>query len=98
MAARSSGARNDGGGGGAQGEPPLRAREVLRRPELFVDDAVHVAVVLAEVAGRVLQVPEEVRPAVVPAKTPDVPLGVILEHAGGTAADVVHVVDLPRRV
>src|SRR6516165_10095361 len=44
----------------------------LRRPQLVVDDAVHVGVVLGEVARRVLQVPEEIGARVVPAETPDV--------------------------
>src|SRR5690348_8874009 len=42
------------------GEQAPGALEVLGRPELVVDDAVHVAVVLAEVARRILEVPEEV--------------------------------------
>ena len=47
----------------APGEQPPRPLQILRRPELVVDDAVHVAVVLGEVARRVLEVPEEVEPA-----------------------------------
>jgi len=52
------------------GEQALRAFQVLRGPQLIVDDAVHIAVVLAEVTGEILQVPEEVGAAVVPAEPP----------------------------
>ena len=46
-----------------------------------------------------LQVPEEVRADVVATQAPDVPRrGRLLEHGGGAAADLVDVVDLPRRV
>jgi hypothetical protein len=34
--------------------------EVSGLPQLIVDDAVHVRVVLAEIAGRIFEVPEEV--------------------------------------
>ena len=54
MAARSSGCMKEGGGGGPRGEEALGTLQILGLPELVVDDAVHVAVVLAEVACRVL--------------------------------------------
>src|SRR5216683_7914439 len=76
-------------------EQALGALKCLRGPQLVVDDTVQVGVVLTEVAGRVLEVPEEVRPGVVPAQPPDVPLGMALEHRRGAAADLVDVVDLP---
>src|SRR3954463_1032510 len=68
-------------------EQALGALQCLRGPQLILDDAVQVGVVLAEVAGRVLEVPEEVRPGVVPAQPPDVPFGMVLEHRRGAAAD-----------
>src|SRR6266849_1341835 len=76
-------------------EQALGALKCLRGPQLVVDDAVQVVVVLTEVAGRVLEIPEEVRPGVVPAQPPDVPLGMVLEHRRRAAADLVDVVDLP---
>src|SRR5256714_3802458 len=76
-------------------EQALGALKCLRGPQLVVDDAVQVGVVLTEVAGRVLEVPEEVRPGVMPAESPDVPLGMLLEHRRRAAADLVDVVDLP---
>src|SRR5712675_1650077 len=76
-------------------EQALGALKCLRGPQLVVDDAVQVGVVLTEVAGRVLEVPEEVRPGVVPAQPPDVPFGMVLEHRSGAAADLVDVVDFP---
>src|SRR5689334_9811039 len=88
-------------GGGrwrAPGKQSPRPLQILRGPELVVDDAVHVAVVLGEVARRVLEVPEEVRARVVPAETPDVPFWSALEHRLCPAAHVVDVVDLPGRV
>src|ERR1700740_2282283 len=70
----------------------------LRLPELVVDDAVHVGVVLAEVARGVLEIPEEVGPDVVPAQPPDMPGRVLVQQVCGAAADPVDVVDLPGRV
>ena len=65
-AARSSGARNDGGGWWRTPvEQALGAVIGLGRPQVVVDDAVQVGVVLAKVAGGVLEVPEEVRPGMV---------------------------------
>src|SRR6266481_6013450 len=64
-------------------------------PELVVDYAVHVGVVLAEVACGVFEVPEEVGPDVVPAQAPHVAAWVIVQQGGGAAADLVHIVDLP---
>src|SRR5207253_10180982 len=52
----------------------------------------------AEVAGWILEVPEEVRSGVVRAESPDVPLWMLLEHRRRAAADLVDVVDLPRSV
>ena len=49
-------------------EQALGALKCLGRPPVVVDDAIQVGVVLAEVAGRVLEVPEEVRSGVVPAQ------------------------------
>src|SRR4051794_3592477 len=46
-------------------EQALGALKCLRGPELVVGDAVQVGVVLTEAAGRVLEVPEEVRSGVV---------------------------------
>jgi len=97
MAARSSDAGRMGAAA-APGEEPARPLQILRRPQLVVDDAVHVAVVLGEVARRVLQVPEEVRARVVPSQTPHVAFRPALEHGLSAAADVVHVVDLPGRM
>src|SRR5216684_2374917 len=76
-------------------EQALGAFKCLGRPQVVVDDAVQVGVVLAEVAGRVLEVPEEVRSGVVPAQPPDVSLGMVLEHRRRAAADLVDVVGLP---
>src|ERR1700739_4456874 len=67
----------------------------LRLPELVVDDAVHVGVVLAEVARGVFEIPEEVGPDVVPVQPPYVPGRVLVQQRGGAAADLVDVVDLP---
>src|ERR1022692_1708155 len=82
----------------APGEEPAGSFEVLLRPQLIVDDAVQIGVVLGEVAGRVLEVPEEVRARVVAAESPDVPFGPSFEHRERAAAYVVDVVDLPGRV
>src|ERR1017187_1331867 len=83
---------------GSPGVQAARALEVFGCPQLVVDDAVHVAVVLTEVARRIFQVPEEVRSAVVTAQTPDVAVRVVLEHHVRTPSDLVDVVDLPRGV
>ena len=97
-AARSSGAQERR----RRRRPPavetLRALPHPGGPELVVEDAVDVGVVLREIAGGVLEVPEEVRADVVAAEAPDVALGIGLEHGGGAAADLVDVVDLPRGV
>ena len=50
-------------------------------PERIVDDAVHVGVVLAEIAGGILQVPEEVRSNEVAPEAPGVPIRVGLSIA-----------------
>jgi uncharacterized protein len=84
--------------GRAPGVKAAGALQVLRCPQLVIDDAVHVRVVLGEVARGVLEVPEEVRPGMVPAQAPDVPLRVVFQHRAGAAADLVDVVDLPGRV
>src|SRR5216684_1528213 len=76
-------------------EQALGAVKGLGRPAVVVDDAIQVGVVLAEVARRILEVPEEVRSSVVPAQPPDVPLGMVLEHRRRAAADLVDIVDLP---
>jgi 3-methylfumaryl-CoA hydratase len=81
--------------GRSPGVQAPRAFQVLGGPQLVVDDAVHVAVVLAEAARRVLEVPEEVRAPVVAPEPPDMPFGVVLEHRVGTAAHLVDVVHLP---
>src|SRR6266566_6918124 len=67
-----------------------------RLPQLVIQDDVQVGVVLREVAHRVLQVPEEVGPDVVPAQAPDVPLRMPVQHRRGAPPDLVDVVDLPR--
>ena len=97
MAARSSGCRNEAGGGGPRrtGRAPL---QVFRGPQLVVHDAVHVRVVLGEVARRVLEVPEEVGPGVVPPEPPDVPFRPPFEHRERAPAHLVDVVHLPGRV
>ena len=60
--------------------PSCRARvhafPDLRLPERVVDDAVDVGVVLGEVAGGVLEVPEEVRADVVATEAPYVAFGI----------------------
>jgi hypothetical protein len=93
--ARSSGCRNDDRGGGPQALRPFSPATTPGSPQLIVEDAVEVGVVLGEVAGRVAQVSEEVRTDVVPAQPTDVALRVTVEHGGGAPADLV---DLPRRV
>src|SRR5439155_22956265 len=76
----------------------LGAVPYARRPQLVIDDAVEVRVVLGEVAGRIPQVPEEVRADGVSAEPPDVTTRIPGEERVRPAADLVDVVDLPGRV
>src|SRR5882757_4401165 len=69
--------------------------EGFRSPQLVVHDAIHVRVVLGEIAGRISEVPKEIGTGVVATKPPDVALGMILEHRRGAAANVVDIVELP---
>src|ERR1019366_8667502 len=55
-------------------------------------------VVLAEVAGWVSQIPEEVGADEMAAQPPDVTLGMTFEHPHGASADLVDIIDLPGRV
>jgi hypothetical protein len=52
-------------------------------------------VVLREVARGIREVPEEVRAVVVATQTPHVPLGVVLQHRRGAAADLDEIIDDP---
>src|SRR5271166_606763 len=84
--------------GGRRRPPVVQASDTLpdlRLPQLIVDDAVQVGVVLGEVPRGILQVPEEVGPDVVPAEPPDMPRRVFLQHGGGPATHLVDVIDLP---
>ena len=59
-------------------DSPLESpREIRMMHRRTLGDDVHVGEVLGEVAGGVLEVPEEVRPGVVPAKAPHVPVRVL---------------------
>src|SRR5213596_3320173 len=72
-------------------EQALRTFEDLRRPQGVLGDAVHVAVVLGEVSGRVLEIPEEVAPRVVAAQSPDMTAGVGGKHVHGSTANLVDI-------
>jgi hypothetical protein len=54
-----------------------------------------IGVVLREVAGRILEVPEEIRSDVVPAQSPDMPFRVFLQHGRRAATHLVHVIHFP---
>ncbi len=84
IAARSSGAETTREVAAPRRTGPARL-PVLRGPQLIVDDAVHIAVVLAEVTGEILQVPEEVGAAVVPAEPPRAAPIVDLLSTGGAS-------------
>ena len=98
ISSTSSGCTNAFGTGGPQAYSDLSGAQSRASHCGIFGDLIEVGVVLGEVAGRVAEVPEQVAAEEVAAEPPDIAARVDGEQVLRALADLVDIVDLPRRM